>query len=93
MPKYVYTGYSGKQDGFLVLTDKDWDELAAENNSKYVRHKNKQEDVPFDVDFFIANDTDNVNLDYATHTPGWGVWHVYRTEIKTDTNLSNAVCW
>ena len=96
MPKYVYTGYSGKQDGFLILTDKDWDELATELNAKYVKYKDDSGDDVFDVNFFIANETDNaddINLAFAAHTPGWGVWHVYRAEIKPDTNLANAVCW
>lgn len=90
--KYVYTGYSAKENGFLILTDKDWGELAATGGCE---HKVRSDETETDIDCFVKPGVTEEDIEYAliNGEPGWGMWTVYRDEVRPDENLADAVCW
>lgn len=92
MPKYVYTGYSHKEEGFLILTNADWDELVERLGCRHVR-RTTESGVEQDV-FTRPDATEQAVEDALVDCePRWGVWLVYRAEAKCDENLAAAICW
>lgn len=89
LPKYVYTGYSDKRDGLLVLTDMDWDEFC---QSQGGTHREIDDNHILVMDGYEVDDEE---LEYAIENAEhrWGSMALYRSETKINENLSEAVCW
>lgn len=90
IPKYVYTANNSKQDGLLVITDKDWDEFAKSRDCRIVKG-NYGNRLLVDKDIKLTKkQIEDVEDDNAAI---FNVWFLNRTEVKVDKNLSEVVSW
>lgn len=87
--KYVYTGYSDKANGLLIITDKDWDEFCQSQGGK---HRLIDGQNLLVLDDFI-NDEESLRDSVENSEYRWGVIALCRDEYREDYNLTNAVCW
>ena len=94
LPKYAYTAYSSKITGFLVLSNKDWDEFCDSQGGKH------REVGGFHV-LVLNNDLDDDTLlrivennEHRRDTMGLcrAVLHD-KDWVRLDEHLAEAVCW
>lgn len=88
----VITGYSSKEDGFLIITDRELSEVAV--GMGMVHKTFDDQDLFVDPDRLIDGELsggDATNI-ADSETPR-GVYRVFVAEFKLDENLSGAVCW
>lgn len=89
LPKYIYTGYSDKRDGLLVLTDMDWNEFC---QSQGGTHREIDGENILVLDGYEVGDEElRYAIENAEHR--CGSMALYRTEVKINQNLPEAVCW
>ncbi len=87
LPKYVYTGYSDKHDGILIVCSEDWDDFCAACDGTH--HFVGGEHLCVNRHY---SDDDLAKMVERCETYS-GVMKLYRAELVVGANLTDAICW
>ena len=104
IPLNLVTGYSNKEEGFAIITDKSLSELAAsfQVHCQHKRVEIKEGECDWYkgfMDFFLWGDEwdlSEITLEdwiCMIDEPGYSVHQVYSTPIEDDGTAADAVCW